>query len=443
MKGKSLFFQTHSLYKEFTDAPQIFRLMASLSNISTSIGKFFYFPWWRSLRLNLYIVLSSIPGVTRRSTVVDFNKKIWFASQQHYLQSITSDAKEGKQLVWQGWLNDGTMQGICDAIADAENNGTYKRMDFFLCNDEFGSVMAKITGSKQSFEQQLLGFLSSIYYGNSYKANLSNRNKDTENTRFIPRGIYFSIFSAMQKPGEYLTEHSITQGLLRRMLIPYVRAADLDLSKHRSPYNQNFAEIFRQAESLGKTFGEEMITLHKEIENNKEKYSKGLIPLTCNKQARMMIEKIDRDCKERIVADDSAKNTYLQSKWEHVLKIAGNIAISRGRREVIVKDVDLSMQIVDAVHKNVDEMIDSIQQSTKQKTTTKNLNMVESKIKAAGPKGIKRTDLLNRCRGIVSKDLDRYIATLFDRHLIGMKKTNVNRPGATGKRYIHLMFKES
>ena len=127
--------------EKYTDAPEMFLRAGGYFLISTLLGSFFNLPDVKVGRLNVWFILSSIPGRMRRSSVMNYVTFVLKNTlKQFYInQGLTGD--EAEQLYALSQIEDSSPEGLCDAIIEGVEHNL---MSFCIMSSEFGIVLQRI-----------------------------------------------------------------------------------------------------------------------------------------------------------------------------------------------------------------------------------------------------------------------------------------------------------
>ncbi|MCJ7570298.1 MAG: hypothetical protein MUO82_00250 [Candidatus Thermoplasmatota archaeon] len=320
------------------DAPDIFLQSCSYHIISTILGQYFEIYDSQITRPNLWFILSSIPGRTRRSTVARYNENIISSAfTKFYEENENLTGRESYLKYSLSRIVDGSAEGIADAVMNGENEGINT---FNVCNPEIGDVLRKIS-SGRSGAQGLDTLLSQLYYCESYHASFSQRVKNSQD-RYFSAGKYVTMFSAMQEPQCYLNQGISRQGLLRRLQLIYVDAKDLSMDKWKSPFDDNLHSYQKQIDD----YVENLLfpTMQKYYDAwknfNEILNDTRYIPIKIEDNVKKEVMEVAREIDKKIIEDDSDYNIYQQAKWENLIKMTAVSAIVRnplkGKEEVNV-----------------------------------------------------------------------------------------------------------
>jgi len=163
----------------------------------------------------------------RRSTVLNLHlytlKKVLFK----YYRTIEPNASDDeiRTIVEDSIVEEGTPEGIVD-----HTNAT-KLDAYHIASPEFGSVFQRMRPDQYEFGYA--ASLSKLYYGEGGTQLLSQR-KGGIGVRRLREGLYVTMFATMQEPRYYLTPELMRQGLLRRIILCYVKPEELKDWNHLS-----------------------------------------------------------------------------------------------------------------------------------------------------------------------------------------------------------------
>ena len=410
-----------NIIRDFTDAPDIFLQTCSYHIISTVLGQYFEILDAKIERPNLWFILSSVPGRTRRSTVSRFNEYIISSAFTKFYEENENLSRRESQLKYNlSRIIDGSTEGIADAVMHGENEGINT---FNVCNPEIGDVLRKISKG-QSGTQGLDTLLSRLYYGEPYYASFSQRVRNPQN-RYFSAGKYVTMFSTMQEPQYYLNKTMSRQGLLRRILLVYVDAKDLSMDKWKSPFEDSLHQYRKRLDDYVEN---QLFPKMKKYYKSWKNYNENLnytryIPVNIKDNVKEEISKIAREIDEEIIEDDSDYNIYQQTKWENLIKMTVVSAIARnplkGKEEINLWEITASYEdyqraknIIDEIDKHTEQILDKLGTYEIQAKRDKGIDRVYKQIYRVGKKGIIRSDLLNNLYGIKARELDEYVETL-------------------------------
>lgn len=399
--------------REHTDAPEIYLRASGYHLISTLLGQFFEIQWLHRGRPNLWFLLSSIPGRMRRSTVSSFDDCVLYNSLiEYYMEIMNIKKKDAIEIYANNIIEDGSYEGIQDKIIQGVENGV---TNFSILSTEFGDVIRKLSG--KGYRQGTDVIFSKLYYGERHVQSLSQRGGKP--SRFIPEGLYVTMFAGMQEPHLYLNQGLSRQGLLRRILLIYVKGEDLSMEHWREPLQAKNSEVFEKLKNFSKDrIVPLMIRFHRKNENQKK-----LLQVDITTFAREKINSIARKADETLINDASDYALYKQTYWEHLTKLSLVEALSM---ESVIGDSETMMAMVDKEHlvlafkflkevtKHSEDVMEDLDARRVAREHDTAIDHVYNKIRKAGVEGISKTKLLNNISGMNSEKLNKILLTLLE-----------------------------
>lgn len=318
----------------YTDAPEIFIRACGYYLISATLGEFYrnkLVPFG-SQRPNLWVILSSIPGRMRRSSIQGITYRAF--------ERIVGE--EANRMV----IEEGTPEGIMDAIEEEPDSS------YTIQSTEWGIVVARIT-SRDHYQAGVSSLLSKLYYGEGGKQSLSQRGGKSKG-RILPKGLFVTLLTGLQEAHRYFKIYHIEQGFLRRLLIIYVDKAKrwkkpIDIIRKTFNIDDIVAVLKEKRQRLLRENRKISVILMPDAEDRINEYSR----------------KLDADLDK--VRD--YVSLYKQSLWEHELKLATIHAIARKEPEIIdgetllhvtIKDVEAVEKIIGKIETSMVDVIDKI-----------------------------------------------------------------------------------
>jgi len=411
------------IVSSYTDAPELFIRASAYFIISSTLGKFFYCPYLVGhARPNLWIVLSSIPGRMRRSTITNYTIFTYKHAMMKFYQKSAEFAKEKgfaldlerfKNLIFSSFIEEGTPEGIIDHIQSTNLDA------YCIISSEFGSLLERAT--TRDYEMGLLALFSKLYYGEGGVYYLSKRGKknEEESVRIIPEGLYVTMFSSMQEPHLYLTPKMIRQGFLRRLMICYVEPNEL--KEWKPPFRLELKNVYDDLANLAEKIGEKVFeysnyastsriiaNIHPEVAERINRYAEKL---------DMMVKNIGDDV-----------SIVKQTQWEHLAKLSILDAISKCNIKTLsnypILHVDKEnfvealkfLRYVDEKMENIVAKIASYREPVK--TSFEPIERVYAIIKQHGE--ITRAELYKKAM-MKKRELDEILETLLSAERIDIK----------------------
>lgn len=443
MEGKTLNFvdEFSKLLTTYIDTPKIFADAAAFALTSTLIGPYFESHWVPHGTCNLFIVLSSIPGRTRRSTIQSAVEHVYKrVKKRQMIDTFRRDKKfEGasdeelneaaEKFVLDTIIEEGTVEGLTDHIQDTPSK------TFFIASKEFGEVFERIF-RKGGYEQGVALIYSRLYYGEGSSVFLSGRKKGAKTHRTIPNGLYVTMLCGMQEFKLYVTEEAIRQGLARRLLIVYVQKSQEwlpPISEKRKNFNEElnkFADrLYDYIQHIQRALKHNQSIVFEANEMRAEE-NQLKIPETIDIIIRADVEdainKFDKEMTSLLDENPTLENIALQSGWEHLFRLAACYEIAKPNclhqlssdepYEVILQSdsYERARKFLDIIRSNTIGKIDSILDKKIQPRQIEDpVKRLYSIIKQHMPNGASRTQLLQRTQW-ESEDLDKCVFRLLE-----------------------------
>ena len=447
MMAENLIKELIGITTKYIDSPLVFHKALAYHVISSTLGRFFIMPDMKCGRPNVWFVLSCIPGRGRRSTITDYNQILYFkALTEFYIQNGRLNKEDAKAKVWKSIIEDGSPQGICDCIMEGLENGIE---NFQLCSGEFGDILQKIT-SKHHYASGMDTLLSRLYYGEYYKESLSQRHGEAP-SRFIPKGLFFTMFASMQEPQYYLNKKMSRQGLLRRMRIIYIKPSDFSMKDWKSPFQNEYSQYeLDLLEFTEKRLVPKMIEYNQLYQRIRiERPYAPFLPVDINTTSRENITNMARKVDEDLTKDASDYNIYQQTRWEHITKYTLLNAIAEGKligEKLLIateKHYEEAQKFDKEIDKHTMEMMENLVQIQRHEENETLIEKIIRKINGTGPDGLARSDLLNSLNGVHAKELDEFILTLKQQNKICIIDGNQKGRGRPKATYVSTKYYSS
>jgi len=329
------------------DAPKVFIEASAYHLVSSLLGRYFrcsFIPGTPHVgfRPNTWFLLSSIPGRTRRSTVSNSSTYVYKEVLKNHIvqcgfidnnadnqpndeenKKKRSDNEIAKEHVDDTIIEEGSPEGIMDHIdITSKYTGAYA-----ISSSEFGSVLSNI--QNKDYQKGVSTLLSKLYYGESGTVMLSQRGKDKSpdqkrGKRHIPEGLYVTMFCGMQEPKYYLSPIMVGQGLMRRIMLLYIKTSDMTMETWKKPLEPAREEYYEEFRGIISDFNERMKT-YQEITQDMH----GINLIDTIFVDTEFINNFARKWDERLITEESYYNIYMQGYWEHLTKLSMLHAISR------------------------------------------------------------------------------------------------------------------
>ena len=420
---------TKLLY-DYNDAPNVFNQASAYHLTSTLLGRFFKIPWV-SLggRPNVWLIISSIPGRMRRSSIQKVDRYIYEKVLTKYFSSVKNIPEEvpdedkskisAKEMVYSTIIEEGTPEGIIDHIS---NNPSLNEFD--IQSTEFGGVLQRMRS--REYEIGAASILSKLYYGEGSSMYLSRRGRGGFGQRYLRAGLYATMFCGMQEPKYYMSPEMIRTGLVRRCLISFFKVREID--RWKEPLNTTRNYIYHDLDVFVEDLTKRMIKYHG------QSYNVYFYPQVMDK-----INAFAYECDKKLEEEESDVNIYKQSFWEHLTKLSALEAIARGnvilvRDEFVInveeEDFRKAKTFLDDVMKRSVEVIYSLSEYRQPIKIAKDpIERVYSIIASAGEEGMSKTNLY-RETNMISSELYEIIGTLLQQERIEKieEQKGVGRP---------------
>lgn len=430
-KSRNLIQKYLDITQKYSDAPEIFLEAGAYHIISTLLGRFFFLKDIKIRRPNTWFIISSIPGRMRRSSALDYANNVIYSAlmEYYYRQDASIDINDGLSKFRLSDIEEGSPEGIVDRIQEGIEEGVNS---YHITSSEFGGVLQKIAG--KGYEKGVDSLLSKLYYGESFNQSLSRRGGGR--SRDIPKGMYVTMYSAMQEPSLYLSESMSRQGLLRRIKIMWVKPEDIDMKNWKSPFEKGYDDIWDELKEYAVN---DIVPLMQEY------YSKdNLKEIRFTPEVKEKVEGEARRIDEELLNDPSDLNLYMQTQWEYQVKVSVLEAIAEGDKNIdyaTYRHLDTANSFLKKANRNTPDMMKTLAMIHKEKHTEDKLERVRRKITRAGAEGIRYSDILTSFRGMTTLELQRnYISTLLGQGKIFIMEPPDDKPGRTGERYADMIY---
>jgi len=392
----------------YTDAPLPFIEASAYWIVSSTLGHLFQMTQMRNTKMapNLWVLLSSIPGRMRRSTIQGYASDIASRVLTEYFVIDHLPPEDARQKVESMFIEEGTPEGIIDHIQET------KLKMYCIFSTEFGAVLKR--AMTRDYEMGVLSLLSKLYYGESGQMLLSRRGRGSVGMRYIPPNLYVTMLAGCQEPGNYITYDSIRQGLLRRILICFVEPSEV--RDWMEPLSMNSLEVIEVIED---TAGQ-LISLLRQIVPIARKSYGGKIQVQFHPEAMREINSFAKILEDRVISDPSDVNIYRQTFWEHLAKLAtlnaiANLRLAEVGNEIVLNvmpsDISESRSLFDFIERKSTAIIDNLEQVQAKVTVysipqTRILNLLRQE------GGRMRMSELLRRTCMLKEDFDKILQTL-------------------------------
>lgn len=411
----------------YCDAPSGFIEAGGYYLTSTLLGRYFRCTQMPQRgRPNIWFILSSVPGLMRRSTIQHYTDYVYQRVMMGYYErlNITPDFSDEEEeelteeekteltleyrekLIYDSMIEEGTPEGIMDKIEDAEQDV------FTIVSTEMGSVFQRMR--RRDYNVGTSTLLSKLYYGEGGSIALSRRG-GKKGGRTIPKGLYVTMFAGMQEPRWYLDTSMVRQGLLRRIIIIFVEPKDL--KRWLPPMKSGREDIYDKLNVYADKLIDIMVNYHKTAGG----YVPQMLDLYFNPKTMVKINARAKELDDALKEKPTNANIYRQSMWEHQAKLAmlRRIAEDRleelgGLKQVTVNEDNLRKagEFLDPIFEKTEDLIRSIGEEPQPiRTFEEPLERVWLIIASGGKDGITR-EALYRESNMRADELDSLVSTL-------------------------------
>ena len=301
--------------KTMTDAPDLYLEAARYWVLSSTLGRHVVVPYFprppdNPLRPNTWIILSGVPGIMRKSTVIDSIARIVVKTAwREFYRSTLTRLQPGtiEEMVGKMFIETGSYEGIVKHIAETQND-----IDtFFLISTEWGGLM-QLSKSRE-YMTGLSTLLSKLYSGEEHVARYAKE------TRYLRGGLYVTALLGMQEPWLYLDNLVFRQGLMRRMVFVYQKPEDKD--RWLPPLDLRRMQVVEELISVGESLALRM----RELDERKP------VEARFSAETIRFINDYAQSIEEEIRSNGNSNwGLYAQNLWEHLTKLAVLEALDRG-----------------------------------------------------------------------------------------------------------------
>lgn len=307
---------------EITDAPEIFVRAGGYYIISVLCGvnvKCSITPSIDGTPPNDWFLISGVPGVTHRSTIVDEVLRIYKKTQKKLLLDAGIFAKDTEMtekeiantIVANSIVQRATPEGLMDALGKNDGLSTV----YNLISGEWGGVIK--AAKAKDYMVDYMPILSDLYYGvaqTTHRARKRDQGKGKkgekgEEVREVKEGLYIMAFFSMQEPEQYLDYEILAQGLLRRIILIHCNPEEKE--KFLPPLDFNRDESRRKLHDF-----ERNLFFHAKKFRGNKKIRAGIPGEVFSE-----INRYSEIAEKRYIENQTSFNLYRHNFWEHLLKI--------------------------------------------------------------------------------------------------------------------------
>ena len=434
-----------SVLEKITDAPKLFIRGCAYFLVSMAQGVKVD-PVYFDFRPNIWILFSSPPALTRRSTLISrYTVPVFKKAYSLYLvEKYGIKEQEARKIANSVFLEYGTVEGLVDAISDALEK--YKVDRFAFTSAEFGGCI--LAAQRKDYLSGFFQLLSKLFDGEDYSESLSKRGK--KKSRYLPPGLFVCSLVGMQRPQLYLSREQFEQGLMRRYVFIYQGAQDK--SRWVSLFNMSRV-IYKE-----KLFDEDMgivAKLKRRIKNFTE-VDKVIVEYKGDDLQKIQndYDKLERVAENRLAEDE--ENLLEHFRYTCVIQIPrlmilealgrydspkykGNQAVIELTYDDFKRAVSFIQQVFNASRVAITLIDSHLPKKIEPLPTTGKIDQTLEIIELAGEEGISDSDLL-KSTGILKAQLREILTTLAEREDIII--TKLDSKDGVEYRFYHSKFKD-
>lgn len=394
-----------------TDSPEEFIRAGAYHLIASLLGRFISIPAQPfGHRPNPWFIISSIPGLMRRSTVLRCVLNVYRRALQKFYEktlSLGDDEErevEIKERISDSLILEGTVEGLADHIEAACSKG----VDCFaIMSPEFGGILKRMASGH--YQNAVINLLSSLKYGEEWSQSLSRRG-GKKGRRYIPPNLFVTMFSSMQEPKEYITKEQARQGFVRRLLIIYKRPRELDKSKWQPPLKLERMFYWRLLDEYSDELAEYMVKLNSLVwyqQTYDEPLTIPTVISVVDEEINTIAREIDFSImdKDRVLDKVLDADIYRQGYIENLIHLTVLTALAKGEGRLIhhddgqtwlmlgPDDLNTAKRFLDTIYAKTEEVFEDIGVTTKPVEVDETVERVYEKIWKAGKEGLITSEL--------------------------------------------------
>lgn len=455
---QNLVVEFSGILRKYLDAPKILCDAVSVTLSSACLGPLFDSRWIGTYgKCNIYTLLSSIPGRTRRSSIQKafdyvFEKVYRYDIMEQELakeenkdlsdEKLKELTKNVSYVVDNLFIETGSKEGVADALV-AISEMPYEYLCVVFNSREFGETLQDIFNTK-SYEHGVGTILSKMYYGERHHPRFSTKSKDAKE-RHIPEGMYVTMMAGMQDLKHYVNNNAIAEGLMRRIKIVYSKGTD-----HLDPISEARTNYYPELDA----FAEKMISRRKYIKQS-IKENQEMAGWNCGKYIDIMlagdvqneINATSRSDDANVDAVESNENLVNQSNWEHLYRLTVCYAIAENGNIMdmpnhpkhlllTIPSLILAKEYLNKVIKSTEGAFDAIGEQEFKPTNTKTAEMrIIDTIGNSMPNGLTINEIHQKTAW-ASEDIIRIVS-----QLLQDKKVVQSNEGKTRPKQVYRLVK--
>ncbi len=403
-----------NIVTEITDAPETYLWFSLMHIASSCLGKYIICPLYmrpssNPWRPNVWIILSGIPGIMRKSTVIDIDLHVITHALYEYYKARMPRASEETihKIIQNIFIETGSPEGLAEHISEAQ-----KDLDMFIIvSTEYGGVFQQMT--KRDYMIGYASLLSKLWSGEQHIW------RGAKKDRYIRSGLFVTAILGMQKPWLYLNTYLFQQGLMRRVFIIY--AEPDDKSRWLPPLNLRKSVLMDELTSISHELAE-LMNAYENISPVKALFEPGVLD---------KINEFARKSEQEVINNpESIWALYSQNLWDHLVRFSICLASLRRRPErtttfgyvlkVKEEDVRDAMRWIERTLPKTKKALTLVSTPVVKATITTAegpLDFIHTLISENGRNGITASELLRKSK-MIKDELKRYIINLIEENRI-------------------------
>ena len=350
--------------------------------------------------------------------MIGLSKRVYKKALEKYYTDVLKWRPElAKQRVFGSIIEEGTPEGIMDNIEETNLDS------YAIMNSEFGLVLQKI--ATKGYEFGVSTLFSKLYDGEGGAMYLSKRTKKGR-LRVVPDDLYVTMLCGMQEPNLYITPNMVRQGLLRRIILIYVKPEDLEGWKPL--YRMRLSGVYDELDE----FAEKVFDKMRYFKELSSKFFPFVILVAFKPSVVNELNEYGRRIDDEIRANpEGLISIHKQDYALHLGKLAVVRAIGKGKIQqlgenyVIMVDEDdyaKAKDFLERATRNIDEVLMSLGEVKRPVTLSDEpIERIYHIIKKKGE--ISRQELYHKAK-MTASELEEILATLIRQGRIAPKVVN-------------------
>ena len=305
--------------------------------------------------------------------------------------------------------------------------------------------------STAQYQAGITTFLSKLKYGESWIEVLSRRG-GKKGTRYLPPGIFVTMFASMQDPEQYIKEEHLKQGLMRRLMIIYKRPADID--RRLPPIMPERRDVRKLLSCYARELAEKMVILNSKRYFQMKYNEDPTIPIFffgVQDEVNSYAEAVERGIikKDKEGEDITNFDLYRLGAPEQLRELAATHSLARfsfsaeeDEPEFLVtpEDVERARTFLERGFARTKEALSKISFKKAPIEVDETPDKVYEVIVEAGRKGITRTEFYRKIYRITEKQLSPALKRLVKEGRVIVLPMRTGKAGRPQMRYYATKF---